>query len=303
VAYLLVGCFDPQPNTGVSCADKTAEARCPVGLECVSRDGRETCEVPGPTTDAPRFDGPQSVDDSDGDGVDDERDNCKQLANPDQSDEDDDKLGDVCDLCPISADGADSDGDGVGDACDPNDMNAERIALFVSFESGLPAGWTAENAVAAGGDAILSAGANAGAYLTVPAPNAGFLAIWAEARFEAFVGTNVAGMGVMDRREPGGDKAVVCQLVGNSAGTTQSVRLYDSSVPVTLGEADHALAAGTTSLLRLTRETSGMHRCAASAPSTTVTGTSTFMPPVQELGLRLRSGVARYHWIMVLTRP
>ena len=58
-------------------------------------------------------------DDIDGDGAVCE-DNCPEVPNPDQTDSDQDGLGDVCDNCPgaSNADQTDSDGDGAGDACD-----------------------------------------------------------------------------------------------------------------------------------------------------------------------------------------
>ncbi len=77
--------------------------------------------------------------DQDGDGVEDQVDNCPTVANPNQADRDHDGLGDLCDPCPndsgadvdndgvcastdncptkYNPDQADSDHDGIGDAC------------------------------------------------------------------------------------------------------------------------------------------------------------------------------------------
>ena len=66
-------------------------------------------------------------DDSDGDGVCDDVDNCIVTYNPGQEDMDVDGVGDVCDNCPYDANPGqeDMDGDGVGDVCDncPYDAN------------------------------------------------------------------------------------------------------------------------------------------------------------------------------------
>ena len=61
------------------------------------------------------------IDDLDGDGVDDDKDNCPNTPNANQVDTDQDLHGDVCDNCPevSNVDQADSDGDGFGDACKP----------------------------------------------------------------------------------------------------------------------------------------------------------------------------------------
>ncbi|MDX1547965.1 MAG: thrombospondin type 3 repeat-containing protein [Rhodothermales bacterium] len=75
-------------------------------------------------------------DDDDGDGVPDEGDNCRLVANADQADADGDGIGDACegdadgdgtddndDNCPNDPNPAqtDTDGDGLGDACDDDD--------------------------------------------------------------------------------------------------------------------------------------------------------------------------------------
>lgn len=64
--------------------------------------------------------------DSDGDGIDDARDNCSRASNRDQGDRDRDGRGDVCDNCLTVSNGdqADSDRDGVGDACGGGDGGA-----------------------------------------------------------------------------------------------------------------------------------------------------------------------------------
>jgi uncharacterized protein (TIGR03382 family) len=67
-------------------------------------------------------------DDYDGDGYEDDFDNCPFRPNRDQADSDGDGVGDVCDNCPHAAnkDQMDTDGDGIGDVCDP-DMDNDGI--------------------------------------------------------------------------------------------------------------------------------------------------------------------------------
>ncbi len=69
--------------------------------------------------------------DADGDGVDNQVDNCPNTPNADQADGDTDGLGDVCDNCPGDSNvgQADLDGDDVGDACDNclSVLNADQV--------------------------------------------------------------------------------------------------------------------------------------------------------------------------------
>jgi MYXO-CTERM domain-containing protein len=61
-------------------------------------------------------------DDFDGDGYEDDFDNCPFRPNRDQLDGDGDGAGDACDNCAATANHnqADTDGDGIGDVCDPD---------------------------------------------------------------------------------------------------------------------------------------------------------------------------------------
>ena len=75
--------------------------------------------------------------DTDGDGVGDECDNCRDDFNPDQSDADFDEVGDACDNCPDvwNFDQFDWDGDDVGNECDncPDDRNPKQED-FLDFD-------------------------------------------------------------------------------------------------------------------------------------------------------------------------
>ncbi len=63
------------------------------------------------------------IPDADGDGIEDDDDNCPNISNSNQNDLDLDFRGDLCDNCPntINFDQADSNNNGIGDACEISD--------------------------------------------------------------------------------------------------------------------------------------------------------------------------------------
>jgi len=71
---------------------------------------------------------PQTMQDKDGDGIEDAHDNCPGIYNADQTDSDGDGLGNVCDSTPYPQTMQDKDGDGIEDAHDncPGIYNADQ---------------------------------------------------------------------------------------------------------------------------------------------------------------------------------
>ncbi|RMD99684.1 MAG: hypothetical protein D6812_11080 [Deltaproteobacteria bacterium] len=107
---------------------------------------------------------PEEPHDADGDGVEDGRDNCPDVPNPDQQNGDNDTFGDLCDNCPedtndnqtdddddgvgnpcdnckeeANPDQEDRDSDGIGDACDRRVRCGGRSSLAYSGDSPFPA--------------------------------------------------------------------------------------------------------------------------------------------------------------------
>ena len=83
------------------------------------RDLEEEADVPWPFW---------PPDDHDGDGIEDDFDNCAFVPNHDQADRDGDAVGNACDNCEMTSNELqlDADGDGVGDLCD-EDMDGDSV--------------------------------------------------------------------------------------------------------------------------------------------------------------------------------
>ena len=80
--------------------------------------------------------------DTDGDGIDDDTDNCKDDPNPDQQDSDNDTVGDACDICIDTPDPFQEDynGNGIGDCCDGSIPAVSEWGLLIMVLFGLIAG-------------------------------------------------------------------------------------------------------------------------------------------------------------------
>ncbi len=140
IVLLIAGCYKEHSfrDCELSCTD---EIGCPSGLSCLAGVCRASGQTGACSTSGidgavdSSIDTPSSTLDSDNDGIVDADDNCPGMSNADQFDEDRDMIGDVCDICPISANNADSDSDGVGDGCDLDPDNADRILVFENFQT------------------------------------------------------------------------------------------------------------------------------------------------------------------------
>ena len=72
--------------------------------------------------------------DSDGDGIGDRCDNCRNVSNPNQRDQDRDGWGDVCDNCIYAYNPGqeNDDGDSTGNLCDA-DLDNDGISKYVAI--------------------------------------------------------------------------------------------------------------------------------------------------------------------------
>ncbi|HEY5926640.1 MAG TPA: thrombospondin type 3 repeat-containing protein, partial [Kofleriaceae bacterium] len=214
ISLASASCYIAIAPEGAPC-DPSAPT-CPAGQSCVLSTGGYVCS----TGDGIRVDGgsgssdadPNALDD-DGDGIANATDNCRTLANANQANEDADTFGDACDLCPPATDNTDGDGDGVGDACDPNPtVGGDRIVVFESFDSGIPAGWTANGNYTTSGGKLLSTVSDGNQNtLVMPAMTSTRQTMYAQMTLTGIVsGQSGGALGIVDRFDTNASVGVMC---------------------------------------------------------------------------------------------
>jgi hypothetical protein len=303
----LAGCFSPSAPTGAACAPMGVTERCPAGLLCVGHDGVETCELTAlDALDAGTEPGPDATEDREHDGVLDDVDNCPDVANPKQTDEDNDLVGDACDPCPPLQDNEDNDGDGVGDACDPNPGAAgDKLVAFVGFTDPLPQGWSSSGTfMMNNGEGVLIAGDSATSLVSMASPPTARVEVRASLVVDVITasGLNLGSVNLIDRMQPNTDSSIACQLSGLADGTQEQLRLFDASAAAVIVGSPHAFGPAAPLELKLQRSGTS-YTCSATSPATAVAGAATFSPAAPRIGVRVRGAAARFRWLMLVTSP
>ena len=301
VGWFVPGCYNGVAPQGAPCAPTNPS--CPSGQSCVLAGDRWMCSSSGVAVDAQvdaRADAdPASLDD-DGDGIANGVDNCRDTANPTQTNEDADAFGDVCDLCPAYAETTDGDGDGVGDKCDPNPTTAgDQIVLFEGFDGPMPPTWTATGAYSTSAGSLISvvSGATQNTLVT-PTATSPRQTMYAQMTLTAIEGGQTGGaLGIVDRFDAGATQGVMC---GGVRGNGGFLGIVNAANGLAIQIAGHAFSVGTTYTLKFTRNDNN-YACTDLATGTTVTASAA--PNGTLVGFRNRVASASYAWFMVVRSP
>lgn len=197
---------------------------------------------PDPTDTCPHIPGPQI--DSDGDGKGDICDNCPNsgLLNPLQEDQDRDAVGDVCDNCPAGAnsDQSDVNDNGIGDACDPDaDSDGTPSATDCSPFSALTTDPAAEvtdvDLALPGGDLawLYPPGISPGEYFRYVAVRGKVADLWADRDFvrATCLGSVLTGTSLSDPTDPAVGEAFYYMVAAANACGMGSFGLASDGTP------------------------------------------------------------------------
>jgi hypothetical protein len=309
----ITACYSPRVSSGVPCSLEGDQ--CPTGQSCVAG----SCEVPGgqgvDAGSSGSGDAPPGTVDTDNDGKPDTSDNCPKVANNDQFDEDGDKIGDACDLCPqVSDTGADADGDKIGDACDPEPGTANSIWLYNGFTGGLPvAGARSDHWTASNGNVVTTSAGNTGAdseFLVTQFTAAGVpdnFRVTMTVTVQAMMGSDgdhSVGIEIWDNSN---QKGVDCGLDQDPAGSNSMLRLQDDNNTNHLGKSTgYGWATGMQYLITMSRRGS-TYDCEVTGPGGTtakLSGTSNLVPrDGNAVDIWAFGATAQYGSVEIIGRP
>lgn len=297
----IAACYEPAIPTNVPCS---ATGACPGDQACINGFCTfSSSAVP---------DAAVGIADRDRDGIADDRDNCPDLANPDQTNEDGDKFGDGCDVCPQIADNAavDSDGDRVGDACDPNPGLHDTVWLYDGFHAGLPAWSRTDHWVAVSDTVQASSAGNAqtdGEYLVAPikqSPPDNFSVTMTvlASQLTGSMGDHSVGIEIFDNAN-NVQKGVDCALDQGNGGANSILYLGDDFTNGLNKSTSFAWTAGTQYRLTMTRHGS-TYTCSVAGLGQTLSGTSAVVPrDGNAIDIWAYGAVAQYGSVQVIGTP
>lgn len=304
---LVAGCYGPHPAEGVPCSE---DRSCPSGQTCVGT----VCLSHDATIDAHAIDGHITVDDDDGDGIDNVVDNCRAVANVDQANEDGDKFGDACDPCPVEANDlpSDPDGDGVADGCDPHpNIAGDKIVVFEGFANGIPTAWDAVGTTStATGTVTLTTMANNHTAVIAPGTFAN-ATLSASIQVDMQVGSFDSATTLAIPYDPDSDDGIFCELYAPlaSSSNNRSLELYSSldSGNADMGELNNAgfgWELATPYRVSLTR-LGNKYTCSGLDGTTThsTNGNTNTTPATARATVAVYGSNATVQWVMVVSGP